>query len=80
MGLGLEESLAGRTRFCIHPEHKINRIPIIGGTKNPRIDKIKDLRPDLILANREENRKEEIQKQEKDFNFMVSSPSVKKDE
>ncbi|MEX2368736.1 MAG: helical backbone metal receptor, partial [Balneolaceae bacterium] len=52
MGLGLEESLAGRTRFCIHPEHKINRIPIIGGTKNPRIDKIKDLRPDLILANR----------------------------
>ncbi|GAB5410163.1 MAG: helical backbone metal receptor [Balneolaceae bacterium] len=57
---GLQEQLVGRTRFCIHPKVKLKRIPIIGGTKNPSIDKILSLAPDLIIANKEENRKEDI--------------------
>ncbi len=58
--LGLTESIAGRTRFCIHPEDIVRNIPIIGGTKNPNLDKIRRLNPDLIIANKEENRAEDI--------------------
>ena len=57
---GLQEQLVGRTRFCIHPKEKIKSIPIIGGTKNPNIEKILALQPDLIIANKEENRKKDI--------------------
>ncbi len=39
--LDLTESIAGRTRFCIHPENIVREIPIIGGTKNPNLDKIR---------------------------------------
>lgn len=62
--LGLGELLTGRTRFCIHPETEIEKVPIIGGTKNPRIDKIRKIDPDLIIASREENRKEDIEELE----------------
>ena len=60
--LGLGDQLTGRTRFCVHPEGKVNDVPIIGGTKNPRIEKIQEINPDLIIANKEENRKEDIEK------------------
>lgn len=59
--LGLKEQLVGRTRFCVHPKEEVEDIPIIGGTKNPRLDKIKKANPDYIVANREENKKEHIE-------------------
>jgi ABC-type Fe3+-hydroxamate transport system substrate-binding protein len=59
--LGLEEQIIGRTRFCIHPEDKVDQIPIIGGTKNPRIEDIIEMQPDIVIANKEENRKEDIE-------------------
>jgi len=59
--LGLKDHLAGRTRFCVEPDGEVDDIPIIGGTKNPNIDEIKALEPDLIIANKEENRKEHIE-------------------
>jgi ABC-type Fe3+-hydroxamate transport system substrate-binding protein len=59
--LGLKDKLIGRTRFCVHPKEAVENIPIIGGTKNPRIDKIMELNPDLIIANKEENRQQDIQ-------------------
>lgn len=59
--LGLEDRIAGRTRFCIHPADKVGSIPVIGGTKNPGLDKIEAADPDFILANREENRKEDVE-------------------
>lgn len=52
-------SLAGRTRFCIHPQPFISRIPIVGGTKQVNFEKIKTLKPDLIVLNKEENRKDD---------------------
>ena len=58
--LGLSNQVVGRTRFCIHPSNKVSTIPIIGGTKNPNIEKIRDLEPDLIITNKEENRKEDV--------------------
>jgi ABC-type Fe3+-hydroxamate transport system substrate-binding protein len=59
--LGLENSIVGRTKFCIHPQQLVKSIPKIGGTKNPNISAILDLKPDLILANKEENNKSDIE-------------------
>lgn len=70
--LGLESSLVGRTRFCIHPESRIQNKPIVGGTKNPRLEKISDLSPDLIIANIEENSKEDIEELQKKFPVLLT--------
>ncbi len=70
--LGLEKLLVGRTKFCIHPKDLINDIPKIGGTKNPRIKDILDLKPDLIIGNKEENRKEDIEALAEHCHVLVS--------
>lgn len=46
--------LVGATDWCSHPADLT--VPRIGGTKNPRVADVLDLRPDLVLANAEENR------------------------
>ena len=56
--LGLKELLVGITKFCVHPKKLRKEIPTIGGTKNVHLDKIKELQPDIIICNREENTKE----------------------
>ncbi|WP_370897178.1 ABC transporter substrate-binding protein [Chryseobacterium gossypii] len=71
--LGLtEKEIIGRTKFCIHPEDKIRQVPVIGGTKNLNIEKIKSLKPDLILANKEENVREQVEALMEDFKVMVT--------
>lgn len=70
--LGLEEKVIGRTRFCVHPEEKVKDVEIMGGTKNPRLDKIKGAKPDLVIANREENRKEDIESLQEDFRVHLT--------
>lgn len=59
--VGVGDALIGRTRFCIHPVDKVEHIAIVGGTKNPRIDTIQALHPDLVIMNREENRQEDAE-------------------
>lgn len=49
--------VVGRTRFCVHPKELIKGIPVVGGTKDWKWDKIAALKPDLILLDREENPK-----------------------
>ncbi len=58
--LGLGQKLVGRTRFCTRPHEGLQHVEIIGGTKNFDVEKIRSLRPDLIIGNREENYKEGI--------------------
>ncbi|MEJ6791203.1 MAG: helical backbone metal receptor [Lacinutrix sp.] len=53
--LGLEDSIVGITKFCVHPFHFKSTKKIIGGTKQINIDKIIALKPDIILCNKEEN-------------------------
>jgi ABC-type Fe3+-hydroxamate transport system substrate-binding protein len=61
-GLGVSaELIVGVTKFCIHPEAETQKITKIGGTKQLDAEKIKSLKPDLILANKEENTKEQIE-------------------
>lgn len=58
--LGLDEEVIGITKFCIHPTSWFRTKMRIGGTKKLHIDKILSLNPDLIIANKEENTKDEI--------------------
>jgi iron complex transport system substrate-binding protein len=53
--LGLEENIVGITKFCVHPFHLKSTKTIIGGTKKVHFEKIKLLKPDIIIANKEEN-------------------------
>lgn len=59
--LGIGDRLIAITDYCIYPADQVGRLPRIGGTKNPRIDQIIDLKPDLVLANQEENRKADVE-------------------
>ena len=70
--LNLKKQLIGRTRFCLHPKKEVEDIEIIGGTKNPNIEKIVELDPDFILANKEENRKKDIDELSKFANVQVT--------
>lgn len=69
--LGLDTNVISKTRFCKYPKGKIERLPNIGGTKNLHIDKIRLLNPDLILANEEENNKEQIESMLDEFPVYV---------
>lgn len=53
--LGLESSIIGITKFCIHPYHLKETTKIVGGTKKVHFDKIRLLKPDIIICNKEEN-------------------------
>jgi iron complex transport system substrate-binding protein len=59
--LGRGADLVGRTRFCVHPVEGVAAVERVGGTKNPKIERILELRPDLVLLNEEENRREDAQ-------------------
>jgi ABC-type Fe3+-hydroxamate transport system substrate-binding protein len=59
--LGLDEEVIGITKFCIHPDHWFRNKQRVGGTKNVNIEKVSALQPDLIIANKEENVKEQIE-------------------
>lgn len=72
LGLSSDE-IIGRTKFCIHPKNLVKNIDIIGGTKNLNIEKIKSLKPDLIIANKEENVREQVEELMNDFEVLVTN-------
>ncbi len=59
--LGLSKQLVGITKFCIHPEEVYRSKRRVGGTKTISLDVVKELQPDLIIANKEENQQEQIE-------------------
>jgi ABC-type Fe3+-hydroxamate transport system substrate-binding protein len=59
--LGLGEKVVGITKFCIHPQEWFKTKTRIGGTKDFKADAIRALRPDLIIANKEENTKDGLE-------------------
>lgn len=52
---------SARTSFCIEPKEVVKDIAVIGGTKTPRVSRIVAMKPDLVIANQEENIKEHIE-------------------
>jgi ABC-type Fe3+-citrate transport system substrate-binding protein len=58
---GLEDSIVGITDYCVKPRLLVRTKPTIGGTKNPDVEVILQLPPDLVVANVEENRREDVE-------------------
>jgi len=54
---GLAAQLVGRTRYCIEPRWIRNSVPTVGGTKDPDLNRIRDLAPDLVILEHDENPK-----------------------
>jgi len=59
--LGLDKEVVGITKFCVHPTVWFRSKTRVGGTKSVHIEQVKALQPDLIIANKEENLKEQIE-------------------
>lgn len=70
--IGLNEEIKGITRFCIHPVDKVKTKTIIGGTKQLHLERIVELQPDLIIGNKEENERTQIEELQKHFPVWMS--------
>lgn len=70
--LGLEEEVIGITKFCVHPEKWFRNKTRVGGTKNLNLKTIDQLSPDLIIANKEENVKEQIEELAVKFDVWIT--------
>ena len=57
--LGVGNRVVGRTPFCVHPHDGVARVPRVGGTKTPRLERIRALEPTHVLLNVDENRRED---------------------
>jgi len=57
--LGRGGDLVGITDWCVHPAERVGAIEKVGGTKTPKVERIVELAPDLVLMNEEENRVED---------------------
>jgi len=69
--LGLKEKIVGRTRFCIHPAEEVASAVRVGGTKAIKMDRLHALKPDLIIAEKEENTPEMVRELEKHYPVFV---------
>lgn len=70
--LGLNVEIIGITKFCIHPHEQVQTKTRIGGTKNLNLEKIRALQPDLIIGNKEENERGDIEILQKEFPVWMS--------
>ena len=70
--LGLDEEVIGITKFCVHPNVWHKTKTRVGGTKSLKINIIQKLKPDLIIANKEENIREQIEQLAKTFDVFVT--------
>jgi len=61
VAIGGLSRLVAATRYCVRPQGLLWGLPRIGGTKNPDVARIRDLAPDLVFANQEENRREDVE-------------------
>ncbi len=73
--LGLADQLVGITKFCKYPKEKVKVVPKVGGTKNFNLKKIEQLKPDLIIGNKEENYEEGIGALQKKYPVWMSDIS-----
>jgi ABC-type Fe3+-hydroxamate transport system substrate-binding protein len=70
--LGLDDEIVGITDYCIHPREKCDQKVKIGGPKSVDFPLIENLRPDVIIANKEENDREEIEKLAEKYPVWIS--------
>lgn len=77
--LGLREELAGVTKFCVHPPGLSKTRERVGGTKKLDLEKIRRLKPDLVIGNKEENQKEQVEALQREFNVWMSDITTLRD-
>jgi len=70
--LGLDAEIVGVTRYCVLPEDKVGNRAIVGGTKQFNFPIIDELRPDLIIGNKEENYREGIERLQEKYPVWMS--------
>ena len=70
--LSLDQEVIGITKFCVHPARWFRSKTRVGGTKNVNIEIIHRLRPDLIIANQEENTREQVEELAKDYSILLT--------
>ena len=70
--LGLNKEVIGITKFCIHPDEWFRNKTRVGGTKQLNLNTIRNLQPDLIIANKEENSQEQLEILMKEFPVWIS--------
>jgi ABC-type Fe3+-hydroxamate transport system substrate-binding protein len=71
--LGLDARVSGITKFCVHPESWFRSKTRIGGTKTVKTDLVAQLQPDLILANKEENKKDQVETLQQQYPVWISN-------
>lgn len=73
--LGGGDRLVAVTDYCVHPADRVRPLPRVGGTKNPDLPRVRAALPDLIIANQEENRREDVEALRADgFKVWVTFP------
>ena len=72
MDMGLGDRVVGITKFCIHPEAWFRSKARVGGTKQVDMDKVRALKPDLIIGNKEENTQADIEALEQEYPVWMS--------
>ena len=72
--LGAGETLVGRTDYCDRPAGEIEDVKKVGGPKSVDVKKVFALDPDVILASREENEKEQVIELSKKFPVLLVDP------
>jgi ABC-type Fe3+-hydroxamate transport system substrate-binding protein len=78
--LGLGGRLVGVTDWCVHPAAAVACLPRVGGTKNPDLRRIEVLAPDLVIANREENTRRDVDRlRALGFEVWVTYPRTVRD-
>lgn len=60
--LGAGDRLIGRTQYCYEPADRVEAVPAVGGTKNADVAAIIEMRPELVIANQEENTKRDLER------------------
>jgi ABC-type Fe3+-hydroxamate transport system substrate-binding protein len=70
--IGCTNELIGLTKFCIHPKEWHQTKIRVGGTKNLNLETIRKLQPDLIIGNKEENSKADIEILQQQFPVYMS--------
>jgi len=62
--LGASSALVGVTDYCPLPPGPEGTVSRVGGTKSPRVEEVVALRPDLVIANQEENSRDSVEAME----------------
>jgi ABC-type Fe3+-hydroxamate transport system substrate-binding protein len=72
---GAGERVVGRTRYCLWPPRAVGKVPTVGGTKKVDVPRLLELEPDLVVAVREENSRENVERiQEAGVPVFVGAP------